>query len=282
MQPAARTGRDDVGAVAHQADHLHADLVQGPLDLAQGHGGNLAVRGDTGLGQVGAGLESLDARLFARRHQPPADEHDEQHAGQGHRPADRQEVEHGKTVQPFAAVAETGDDQVRRGADEGGGAAEDGAEGERHEHLARRQPEPAGELDGDRHEQGQRTDIVHEAGQHRSQRHQHADTQGRPGLGRQHHPGERVHRARGLQSAAEHEHAGYRHHGRVTETGKGLVGRHQPGHHAGEQRTGGHHVVPPPAPEKHGHRGDQDDEDVDLAGGNGWFRGWWSECQNAD
>ena len=204
------------------------------------------------------------------------------HADQGQRPADRQEVEHGKTVQPFAAVAETGDDQVRRGADEGGGAAEDGAEGKRHEHLARGQPEPAGELDGDRHEQGQRADIVHEAGQHRSQRHQRADADGRAGFGRQHHPGERVHRTRGLQPAAEHEHAGYRDHGRVPEPGKGLVGRHQPGHHAGEQRTGGHHVVAPPAPEKHGHRGDQDDEDVDLAGGHGWFRGWWSECQNAD
>ncbi len=106
-----------------------------------------------------------------------------------------------------------------------------------------------------------------------------ADAHGRAGLGRQHHPGERVHRARGLQPAAEHEHAGHRDHGRVTEPGKGLVGRHQPGHHAGEQRTGGHHVVAPPAPEKHGHRGHEDDEDVDLAGRHGRFRGRWSEWE---
>jgi len=126
--------------VAHQADDLRIRLLQRRLDLAQFHPGRLAAFRHQRLGEVDAGIEALDVGLCAPGHQAPADEADENDTQGCHRKTDGGEIEHAEAAEPGLG-AQAGDDEIGRGADQGGGATEDGAEGERHQHLAGRQVE---------------------------------------------------------------------------------------------------------------------------------------------
>jgi hypothetical protein len=71
--------------------------------------------------------------------------------------------------------AETRNDEVRGGADQRGHAAEDGAEGERHQHAAGRHSLFRRHLDRGRHQQCQGTHVVHERGQQRADSGEHGD-----------------------------------------------------------------------------------------------------------
>ncbi len=104
---------------ADQGDHLHVGFLLHRTDQrVQGAPGVLATLRHAHFGEVGADLEEVAvAFLFlAPRHQAPAEQGNEQHAGDRHRGAHRQEGEHAEgRLAGLGAVA--GDDQVGRGAD---------------------------------------------------------------------------------------------------------------------------------------------------------------------
>jgi hypothetical protein len=76
-------------------------------------------------------------------------------------------------------------------------------------------------------------------------------------------------RVRVLQPLAQHQHAGDGDDGRMAEAGEGVRERHQPRRHAGQQGGSRHHVVPPAAPEEHGHRGQEHAQDETLIARHG-------------
>ena len=153
--------------VAYQSQHLRIGFVERRLDLAQRHAVGLAAFQDPRFGLIGAGFKVAAALALARRHQAPG-QRDEENPGPGHGQADRREVEHAEGA-GIALGAKAGHDQVGRRADQRRHAAQDGAERERHQHPPRRQFQAGRQLDRDRHQQRHRTDVVHEARQHRTQ-----------------------------------------------------------------------------------------------------------------
>jgi hypothetical protein len=103
-----------------------------------GLAGGLALLRDARLGEVGAGLEALGAGLRSRAgtsRQPTAPRTARRRRRPPRRPA------RSRTSRSCRAGlgAEARHDQVRRRADQRGHAAQDRAEGQRHQHLARRQ-----------------------------------------------------------------------------------------------------------------------------------------------
>ncbi|MNQ87292.1 hypothetical protein D3C85_1025100 [compost metagenome] len=260
-------GRGQAQVVAQHADHLGVGLVEQLLDFAQGLAGRLGSRLDPRLGEVSAGVEAGGAGDLALGYQAPAEQGDEQHPCQCHRDANRAEVEHGKGPGP-ALRAEAGDDQVGRRADQRGHAAENGAESQRHQHPAGRQCLFPGDLQGNRHQQGERPDIVHEGREQRTEAGQCGNRQHRPGIGGQHALGQRIDHPGHLQAVAQHQHAGDGDHRRVAETAEGLLVRHQPGQHAGQQGAEGDHVVTPATPDEQPDGGDEDGEEQALVLGH--------------
>lgn len=171
--------------------------VSSTLHLAQGFVHRLAAGNDAYLAEVVAGLESTHVIFLPHRHQAPADQADEEHANDGHREADRGEIENGVLTHPGFG-AKPRDDQVGRRADQGDHAAENGRERQRHQHPARRQVLFRRHLQGDGHQQGKRANIVHEAREHGRQGHDGEKVQGRPRRGGQHPFCQHVHRAADL------------------------------------------------------------------------------------
>lgn len=226
------------------ADDLAVEFEQPWAEVLEGLPGAGPVGGDAGLGQVGAGVEAIHTGAFARRDQPPADEGDEQQADTRDGEPDRREVKHPEAARA-GALAKAGDDQVGRGADEGRHAAEDRPERQRHQHAGGRQAAAVRHLDGDRHEQGQRADVVHERGKQRAKAAEGGDRCDRPcGFGNQ-VVGQEIDRTGRLEAARKDEDAGDRDDRRVAKAVKRRRRRHQPGEDAGEQRAHGDHVVPP-------------------------------------
>lgn len=87
-------------------------------------------------------------------------------AGKSHCQAHAREVEHGEA--PGAGLgAEARHDEIRRGTDQRGHAAQDGAEGQRHEQPAWGKLQPPGQLHRNGHQEGHGADIVHESRQRR-------------------------------------------------------------------------------------------------------------------
>jgi hypothetical protein len=136
--------------------------IQLPQPLTNGG----AVFADKGLAHV-----ILDMDGFGRRRrgaargwdQAPADNSDENEAGCGNRGAHWGEVEH-REWRALDVAAEAGDDYVRRRADEGDQAAQDGAEGDRHQNLGGGPLGPGRRRQGGRHQQRQCPHVVHDGG----------------------------------------------------------------------------------------------------------------------
>ena len=80
--------------------------------------------------------------------------------------ADRREVEHAERLAEHL-LAHARDDDVRRGADQGDDAAEQRAERHRHQQRGGRGAGAARELKGDRHQHGERADILDEGREQR-------------------------------------------------------------------------------------------------------------------
>ncbi len=268
-QGVAGMGRGDAERVAHQADDLGVDFVQAPGELADGFTHGLAVLGHDRLGEVGAGDELLRAGALACGHEPPADQRDEDHARGGDGDARRGEVEHGEAA-ALGASPKAGHDEIGRRADERGHAAEDGAEGERHEHAARREFEFLRDLDGGGHEQRERAHVVHEGGEDGGDGGERGDGEGGAGGGGQQAARDGVDGPGGLQAPAQHQHARDGDDGGVAEAREGLGVGHDPGDHAGEQRAQRDHVVAPLAPDKHADGGGENREDGELVGRHEW------------
>jgi hypothetical protein len=91
--------------------------------------------------------------------------------------ADRREVEHAEGL-AGSLLAIQGDNQIWRRADERRQAAEERAEGERHQRHGRRIALAVGVPERDRQHQRERADIVHEAGKHRDRDRLRGDLQG--------------------------------------------------------------------------------------------------------
>ena len=150
-------------ARAHQADDVDFVLGHQLVQFADLASDDLAILRDPGLGDVVLELEGLrrGGAQAILGDQPPADQRDEEHTGQGAGPADRREVEHG-VRRAQGVLAEGGHDDVGRRADQGHQTAQDGGEGQRHKGQRGRALGLLGRLDVDRHEQRQRAHIVHE------------------------------------------------------------------------------------------------------------------------
>jgi hypothetical protein len=193
-------------------------------------------------------VSSLAPRRSAGSSRQPT-KHDIDQARQRHRAADGGEIEHGEGLADLAG-AERGDDQVGRRADQRHHAAEQRGEGQRHQRDGRRIAVAIGVAQRHRQHQGERADVVHEARQHRDQ----------PGLGpdlhrvaaaqRRQQPHDHVDDAGVLQRPAEDQHRRHRDHRGMGEAVEGLVERHQPGEHHGEQRQHRHDVVAQAPPQE--------------------------------
>jgi len=113
--------------------------------------------------------------------QPPADDGDEQDAGDGDGDADRREIEHAEgrvgVVRP-----DRRDDDVGRRPDQRDQTAQQRSEGQRHQQLARIAARLARDLDNDGHQQGECADVVHESGERGHQGRDRADLQRRAEL----------------------------------------------------------------------------------------------------
>ena len=210
-----------------------------------------------------AGVEAGGVTYFALGNQTPAEQGDEQYAGQCHGDTDRAEIEHGEGTAAMLG-AKTGDDQVRRCTDQRGHAAEDGAEGQWHQHAPRRQLQACRNLQGDRHQQGEGADVVHECREQRAQAGQCGDGKQHASAAGQQSLGQSTDRPSALQTMAEHQHAGDGDHRRVTETCKGFALGHQANDHARQQRAQRYHVMTPAAPDEQAHAGNENDENQAL------------------
>ena len=178
-------------------------------------------------------------------------------------------------------LADAGDEDVGRGADQRRQPADERAEGQRHEEFRRRAALALGELEGDRQEDRQRADILHEGGEHGDQGDQHADLQvGRFEIGRD-APHEAVDEAGIADRGADDERAGDQRHDLVAEAGEGLVGRNDAREHGGEQRQQGDDVVAQPVPQEQHQHGGKDGEDENLRGCHGWVMVSATVCERA-
>ena len=217
------------------------------------------------LGQVGAGIKTACLGLRAVGHQPAAGQHRQQHAAQGDCQPHRREVEHAVGAE-FGLRAKARHDQVGWGADQGGHAAENGAKGQWHENAPGWHTLAVGQLHGNRHEQRHGADVVHKGGQGGAEQGQKAQAQQHAAALRQGTLGQCLDRPRGLQALAEDQYGGDGDHGRVAKTDKGIGGRGEPGHHAGQQRRQGDNVMTPAAPEEEPDGAGEDEQNKLLAG----------------
>ncbi len=180
MQFAVRVGGGDAFFIPDQPDDLCVALFKFAVHIAQHHADCLAACGNACLGQVGTGFKALCPGAFAGGNKPAAKHHDENQTGGGNNNPDRSVVKHRKaTVTRLGA--ETGDDQVGRGPDQGGHAAQDRSEGQRHQDFARWQVLFGCDLKGDGHQKRQRADIVHEGRQDGRQQAEGGHGHDRPG-----------------------------------------------------------------------------------------------------
>ena len=87
---------------------------------------------------------------------------------------------------------------------------------------------------------------------------EHGYAPGRSGVPGQEIPGQGVYSARGLETAAQHQHTSYGNHRRMAESRKsGLLG-YQPRQHTGQQGDHRHYVVTPASPKEQGDGGHED------------------------
>ena len=164
-QPFAPDVGQAAGVVAQQADDDGAILVEG-LELAHGLADIFGILVDADFDHIRIEVEHLFGRTSAstlRRDQAPADQEHEDQPDQRDRQADEGEVKQGEGLAGDVG-AEGRHDDIRRRADECDQPAEDRCEGQGHQHgggfLRQAQCQ--------RHEQGQRPHIVHEAREHRA------------------------------------------------------------------------------------------------------------------
>ena len=118
----------------------------------------------------------------------PLPDGEEGDAGDGDPEAHGREVEHPERLAGHLAPHPRHDDVGRR-ADQRRQSAEQRPEGQRHQQPGRGLAGPARDLEGDRHEDGERADVLHEGRQHRHDADQDADL----GTGGLHVRGERPH-----------------------------------------------------------------------------------------
>jgi hypothetical protein len=253
------------GVAADQADHDGA-VVVAVFQFGDRHADQVGLLGDTGFGDIVAHLEQIGGRFAsaaAARDKPPADGDHEDQPDDGDRRPHRGEIEEPEGLAGHVG-AEGGDDNIGWRADQGDQPAEDRPEGERHEQRRRFGVEPQRQ----RHEQGQRADIIHEG------RHDGAETRYRTHLGglaargADQKAGHLVEDARRLQRLADHQHRGDGDNRRVAEPDKGVGRWHHPADHRGDQRGERHHVIAPTAPQEEHHGEAENGEDENLVGGH--------------
>src|SRR5690606_17109978 len=126
-------------------------------------------------------------------------------------------------------------------------------------------------LQGDRHQQGQGTYIIHKTGQHGSKQRQKKYAEGGTADGWKYPAGEQIDRASLLQAITEHQHAGNGNNSWMAKPGESLFRRHQTREYTKQQGSAGNHVMAPAPPDKHDQTQDQNGDYRKLVPGHGWF-----------
>src|SRR5690606_37712362 len=156
-------------AAAHEAGDDAVVLLGCGVEVAHALADGVGTLVDHHFGGIAGGRHQFGHGVLAGafRNEAPADGRHEGDAGYGADDPDGREVEHGEgRARHGLAIAR--DDEVGRGADHGQKPAQDRQEGERHEGASGRTAGFLRGVDVDRHQQRQRSDIVDEAGKHRS------------------------------------------------------------------------------------------------------------------
>ncbi len=256
-------------ATAHQTDDGAVGFLRILVQLTDALSGHRAALGDVHFGDVILQVEELFARIVLRaigRNEPPADEHDEEQADDGAHSANRRKIEHPVGfAQRLEAICR--DDDVRRGADEGHHAAENGCEGQRHERQRGAALGVRSRLHIHRHQQRKRRDIVHHRGQCRAHSGKHADVGADAARGIDHVAGNQLDGTGVRKPPADDQHQGDDDGGGVTEAGECLLAGDHAGNQCHQQRTEGDDVVPPAAPdEKREHEAEQREQNDLILG----------------
>ena len=250
----------DTGAAADDGHHRHLVLAE-RLQLAYLTPDQGGFFGYLGLDEIGFDVKAcrlgdVTYRTALLRQEAPADEANEGKAGQGHREADRGEIEHAKG---FAAVfgAKTRDDDVRRCPDEGDEPAQQGGKRERHEDRRGRAPGLCGMAQRHGQHQGKRPNVIHEGGKH------HTQTAGRTNLqcgcapARAKQANQKVDDAGNLKGPADDQNSPDGDDRRVSKSHESMIGRDDACKDGRKQCQERHQIVAPAAPDEEHHGRDQ-------------------------
>jgi hypothetical protein len=186
---------------------------------------------------------------IAVRDQPPADQRHESRPGcRGHR-AHRGEVEH-RERRAQRVLAEGGDDDVGRRADQRDHTAQYGRETERHEAEAGLRPALRAVAMSTGIRSASAATLFMKADRTPPTPPMIAIWAPSAAGGVHQRARDQQHRARAHQPGRDHEDERHDHHRRMAEAREGGLGRDKPQHHGQQQRAEGHHVVAEPPPEQ--------------------------------
>ncbi len=261
---------------SHQGDDL--DLVL--AEVFQRLHGQSSGRGVGRYGHFGGVGSKVEGRVHGwgslpvGRQEPPAED-EEDDADGGDARAHGGEVEHAEGL-AYELLAHPRHDDVRRGADERDDAAEERAERHRHQEGGGRGASPAGELEGDRHEHGERADILDETRKERHATDKHDDLLMDGAEMRAETAHQPLDDARPGDGSAHHEGAAHDDDDVVAKARECLGRRHDADDDADQQGHESHEVVAPPTPGEETHHADDNAEGEHLLEGHDAnpLRGW--------
>ncbi len=183
------------------------------------------------------------------RNEPPAYEHDEEHADDGAHPAHGREIEHPVRFSE-RLVTERTDDDIRRCADERHHAADDGRKRERHERQGGASLGVRCRLDVHRHEQRQSRHVVHHRGKGRSDAGEDTDVGRHTARRVDNEAGNQLDRSGVREPPAHDQHQGDDDRCRMSEAVESLVSRHDTGDQCDQQGSESDDVESPAAPDE--------------------------------
>ena len=212
-------------------------------------------------------------RILSLRDQAPADKGDE------HEPCGRGDRAHGGEIEHREGLAERiladrGDDDVGRRPDQRRHAAEDRREAQRHEAETRRAFRLARRLHVDRHQQGERRDIVHEGREHAADAAHDGDMRPEASVAVHEGPRDQEDRPGPHEPGRDDENQRHDQRGRVPEAREGILGRHHSQDDADHQRGKRHDIIAIPPPEQKGEDRREQREKDDLVLGQGHSSGY--------
>ena len=250
-------------SIPHEAKDRHVGFFCRLIEFHETFADLLAVLGDCQFGNIGGDILGLQGRVAPVGDQPPSDEGDEGETCDGRDATHRREVEHAeRRAEGF--LADRGDDNVGRRADQRRHTTKDRGEAERHEAETGQPACLACRLDIDGHQQRQRGDVVHERGQHAADRPHQRDMRAQPPRRIDQRPGDQKHRARSHETSGDHQHQRYHERCRVAKTVKGVLARHDAQHHTGHEGGECHKVIAKAPPEQEAENRAEEDEENDL------------------